>query len=176
MITAHRLKKIFLPYITINILAIIIFDILYYQNFVMREPKHDFGHAEINLPLLYLIAVNTIVTLWLLRNFDTPKKGKPVILFFLFYIFSIFPLLLSLPLVRQITQALVTVNSVNDIKDTEIQLYRIKDFYVDTTKIGESYSFTKESGRYGRKFYGLRVVFAAPINQIGTNGNNFTHW
>jgi hypothetical protein len=177
MTKADRLRKIFLPYFIINILAIIVYNIFYYSNFVLYEPSFDSTFINISLPLLYMIVLNVIVTFWFLKNFITPKKGNPFYLFFLFYTFSVLPLLTSIPLIREAVQSIVTVNNLSDIKDTDNQYhYKIKDYYIDITKTGEACYFTNESSRHGRKYYSMTAGFATPMIQLNNNNNNFVYW
>lgn len=174
--TKERLNKIFLPYILFTLTAIIIFDIIYYLKFVVHEPMWNIGFVNIGLPLLYLIPIQIIILIWYNRNFSTPKKGKPIAMFFLFYSFSTFSLCTTLPLVRKVNQSIVNVKNVYHIKSENSYYYKINDFYVDTLNIGETYKFSRESRRYGREYYAMTAGFAAPLRHMGNNENKFTYW
>ena len=175
MTSKERLSKIFLPYIIVTAISLISFGIIYYRYVVAQEPDIDRGFANLGLPALYLIPFQIVILVWFAKNFRTPKK-RLLSFFFLIYSFSIFPVITVLPIIRKMSMPIVSVKNVYSIEDTNVHFYKILDFYIDTTKIGETYTFTAESRRHGKEYYAMNVGFAAPIKQKNANGSKYTYW
>lgn len=171
----EKFKYAIRPYLLICIASTIVADIAYYFLFIENTSNYNELVTNMLIPVCFAALVQLIILLPFINRFVMPPKQNRFGVNFLSFMLLCAPVVISIPLAEKVTAEIVTVNKVSEIIPSDNQYYySLKNTELNLNRIGESF-WTESKSRKNRGSYTeLNVVFAAPVNENGTN--NLRYW